>query len=113
MSFVFTKGREYEQIFKEVIIMDGSISYRFKLTWICETKYFSQGADTPSYTRYYKSVLIHRGDSLWKIAEQYCPDGAMSVGKYMEELKQINQLKDDTIHSGCYLTIVYFEPEDS
>ena len=25
--------------------------------------------DTPSYTRYYKSVLIHRGDSLWKIAQ--------------------------------------------
>ena len=45
-----------------------------------------------------------------KIAEQYCPDGAMSVGRVLwEELKQINQSEDDTIHSGCYLTIVYFD----
>lgn len=66
-------------------------------------------------TRYYKSVLISEGDSLWKIASQYCPDGVMTESDYVYELKQINGLKDDTIHSGCYLIVICFEfqPESS
>lgn len=60
-------------------------------------------------TRYYKSILISEGDSLWKIAGQYCPDSVMTESDYIHELKQINGLEDDTIHSGCYLTIICFE----
>lgn len=60
-------------------------------------------------TPYYKSVRIQEGDSLWKIASQYRAGSDMSVDEYVDHLKQMNGLKKDTIHSGQYLTVVYFE----
>lgn len=72
---------------------------------------FAKEPNFHTYTRYYKSIMISEGDSLWKIARQYCPDGAVSEADYVNELKQINGLKDDTIHSGCYLTIICYEDE--
>lgn len=63
-----------------------------------------------TYTRYYKSIIIHEGDSLWKLAEKYCPHELLTTEEYVYELKQINGLTEDTIHTGRYLTIVYFEP---
>lgn len=60
-------------------------------------------------TAYYKSVQIQDGDSLWGIASQYREGSSMSMDEYVNQLKQMNGLKKDTIHSGQYLTVVYFE----
>ncbi len=63
----------------------------------------------PAY-KYYTSVQIGQGDSLWEIAEEYCPDSA-SVRDYVKELKSINRLKSDEIQAGSYLTVVYYSDE--
>ncbi len=60
---------------------------------------------------YYKSIQIEEGDSLWKIAQKYKNQSGMSTVQYVNELKNINRLKDDTIHAGHYLTVVYFSTE--
>jgi len=62
----------------------------------------------PEYQRYYKSVQIRPGDSLWGLAEEYS-GGRMSVEDYIRELRSMNRLTSDTIHSGQYLTVLYFE----
>lgn len=61
------------------------------------------------YDRYYKSIRIQEGDSLWQIAGKYCQDGPMNKDEYISALRQMNNLKQDTIHKGQYLTVVYFE----
>ena len=61
-----------------------------------------------SCNRYYKSILIESGDSLWSIAQEY-HNGFMTVEEYMSELRSMNRLCSDTIHTGQYLTVVYFE----
>ena len=58
---------------------------------------------------YYKSVRIQEGDSLWGIARQYREGSSMSMDEYVNQLRQMNSLKKDTIHTGQYLTVVYFE----
>ena len=35
----------------------------------------------------------------------------MSAKEYVSELKRMNNLKEDTIHKGQYLTVVYFSEE--
>ena len=60
-------------------------------------------------TPYYKSVRIQEGDSLWGIARQYREGSSMSMEEYVNQLRQMNGLKRDTIHTGQYLTVVYFE----
>lgn len=57
--------------------------------------------------RYYASIEIKPGDSLWSIACEYCFDMDMSVNDYIQEIKTLNHLSSDAITSGQYLTIMY------
>lgn len=58
---------------------------------------------------YYKSIQIEAGDSLWGLAEHYSQGSPMNTEEYVRALKKMNGLREDTIHIGNYLTIVYYE----
>ena len=60
---------------------------------------------------YYTSIEIGRGDSLWSVAQEYAPALGLSSGEYIDRLKRMNHLENDTIHEGCYLTIMYSAAE--
>lgn len=64
--------------------------------------------ETPKLNRYYTSVQLRQGDSLWDIARQYSSGSGYSCREYVEELKRMNGLTSEQIHSGEYLTVVYF-----
>lgn len=66
--------------------------------------------ENPSLYKYYTSVQICPGDTLWEIASEYCEDSSQ-IKDYMRELKQINHLSNDEIHAGRYLTIIYYSEE--
>lgn len=63
---------------------------------------------TPLMEKYYTSIEIKNGDSLWSIADQYVENSGMSTAQYVQELRSMNRLREDTIHSGQYLTVAYF-----
>ena len=63
---------------------------------------------TPELKRYYTSVQLRQGDNLWDLAEQYRQGSGYSREEYMEELKRMNGLRSEQLHSGEYLTVVYF-----
>ena len=69
----------------------------------------SDKADEVQY-KYYKSIVIEKGDSLWSIAEEYHPVDC-STKEYVKELKQINNLGSDTIHEGQHLMVSYYDTE--
>ena len=58
--------------------------------------------------RYYTSVQLKQGDSLWDIAGTYAEGSGYSTREYVDELKRMNGLKGENIHSGEFLTVVYF-----
>lgn len=58
--------------------------------------------------KYYTSIEIQSGDSLWSIAEMYAENSGLTTAQYIKELKSMNSLKEDTIHSGQFLTVMYF-----
>lgn len=60
-------------------------------------------------TPYYKSVRIQGRRQSLGIARQYREGSSMSMEEYVNQLRQMNGLKKDTIHTGQYLTVVYFE----
>lgn len=57
----------------------------------------------------FKSVEIKAGDTLWSIASEYYTKEYKDIRNYIEVIKDCNSLKSDTIHSGCYLIIPYYE----
>ena len=67
-------------------------------------------ADVPQY-KYYKSITIEQGDSLWSIAEEYCTDAYEDTREYVDELKELNSLTSETIHAGQHLLVAYYDAE--
>lgn len=60
--------------------------------------------------KYYTSITIEYGDSLWTIAQKYCNDKE-KLPLYVQELKEINGLSEETIHAGNNLVVYYYSNE--
>ena len=50
--------------------------------------------------KYYTCITIEEDDTLWTIAEEYCTEEYDSYQEYIEEVKFINNLTDDTLYYG-------------
>ena len=74
--------------------------------------FYSNAQEDFGTTKYYKSIQIQEGDSLWSIAEEYMNDDYESIYSYMAELVELNQLADyevDHLQEGDYLMIAYYD----
>ncbi len=60
--------------------------------------------------KYYTSILIREGDTLWSIARTYMDHHYSCEEDYIRELCSINSLADEEIRAGMYLVIPYFNP---
>lgn len=61
--------------------------------------------------KYYKSILISQGDTLWSIAEENMDEHYSTTYEYINEVKRMNSLTSDQIKIGSYLIIPYFSTE--
>ena len=71
----------------------------------------SSKADIASYNKYYTSIRIESGDTLWSIADEYIADFNLSKEDYIHEICQLNQISEDEIHAGAYIIIPYYSQE--
>lgn len=68
-------------------------------------------SSTVSY-KYYKSITIENGDTLWSIAQEHMDMKHYdSVLDYIKEVKQMNALSGDDITYGQSLVIPYYSSE--
>ena len=95
---------------RKVLLWAAAFIVGLNLLGFIKLNILAREPDSLTYTKYYKSIIIQEGDSLWKLAERYCPYEFLTTEEYVYELKRINGITEDTIHAGRYLTIVYFEP---
>ena len=62
--------------------------------------------------KYYTSIVVEPGTSLWDIANENYELGYDSQNDYIEEVININHIKDENqIESGTTLVIPYYSPE--
>ncbi len=63
--------------------------------------------------KYYTSIEVQDGDTLWSIADSYIDGYNIDRDDYMDEICELNHLDLDgsSIHSGEYLTIAYYSNE--
>lgn len=65
----------------------------------------------PSY-KYYKSIEISKGDTLWSIANaNYDADHYKNANEYITEVKKLNALTSDNIVTGSHLIVPYYSNE--
>ncbi|MBQ7247910.1 MAG: LysM peptidoglycan-binding domain-containing protein [Lachnospiraceae bacterium] len=64
-------------------------------------------ASGPEKSKYFTSITIEEGDSLWSIARQYC-DSDTSLSTYIDEIKSMNGIVNDrSLVAGHSLMIYY------
>lgn len=68
----------------------------------------TQAAPAEQSYKYYTSIEIHAGDTLWSIASDYITDDYEDMDEYIKEVCEMNHISGNEIHSGQYLTIPYY-----
>lgn len=58
--------------------------------------------------KYFKSIYIDQGDTLWSIAETNMDEHYSDPKEYINEVKRMNSLTSDRIECGSYLIVPYF-----
>ncbi len=86
------------------VIVIGSIVYGT----IFASAHASSGESDMQY-KYYKSIVIEEGDSLWSIASEYCDEHYTDTQTYIDELISMNQLKSNKIYAGQHLVVAYYD----
>ncbi len=66
-------------------------------------------AESQASYKYYKSIIVEKGDTLWNYAKEYGDKPYYSDSSdYVKEVISINSLKNDRITSGQYLILPYY-----
>lgn len=73
---------------------------------VCGTSKASAAPDCEP-VRYYTSIKIEQGDSLWAIASRYKSESE-STAEYIDEIIAMNQLSSEQITAGKSLMIYYY-----
>lgn len=62
--------------------------------------------------KYFTSVQVEPGDTLWKLAERYADqEHYASRDQYIAEVMAMNHLTDEAISAGSYLILPYYSLE--
>ena len=59
-------------------------------------------------SKYYTSISVEQGDTLWGIAASYATDEYTDYYEYIAEVMSINNMKSEHIKSGDKLCIPYY-----
>lgn len=72
----------------------------------------AQESDEEILYKYYKSIMVQDGDTLWNYACQYGIEQYYdSHDDYIKEVLRINTLSDDKITAGQHLILPYYSTE--
>lgn len=53
----------------------------------------------------YITIKVEKGDTIWKIAEEYYEEPCGDIREYVYEIKECNNLENYNINEGHYLCI--------
>jgi len=68
----------------------------------------TQAAPSKTATKYYTSIQVESGDTLWAIANEYITSEYANLNEYIDEVCAINHIAEDEIHAGQYLVVPYY-----
>ena len=64
-------------------------------------------SDTKQPDKYYTSVMIEQHDTLWSLESKY-NNGTEDRDTYINNIKLLNHMNDDTIIDGSYILLYYY-----
>lgn len=87
------------------------VVFILSVSYLSMTTKAAEENDKVAY-KYFKSVTVEYGDSLWTIADEYCDLSKYDAKQeYINEVARINHLSDGKILAGMSLIIPYYSYE--
>lgn len=87
------------------------LSVGFSFMFFCFRTRAQDGNENIQY-KYYKSIVVESGDTLWELADEYGIEKQYeSHQEYIDEVIHINGLMDDHITAGQSIIIPYYSSE--
>lgn len=71
----------------------------------------AKAQDEPVYYKYYSSIVVESGDTLWSIAREHMGSQYETTSDYVKEVMQMNSLTNDKIVAGQHLVIPYYSAQ--
>ena len=71
----------------------------------------SSDKDIASYNKYYVSIRVESGDTLWTIADEYIDGFNIDKDDYIKEICKINEISKNDIHAGDYIVVPYYSQD--
>lgn len=71
----------------------------------------AQRAEENGRYKYFTSIQIMPGDTLWTLADQYCDENFRSRDSFIREVLRTNHLLDHELREGYYLIVPYYSTE--
>ena len=97
---------------KRVIAIAGILIVSLLILLESSIRTFASSRDNKPLYKYYTSIQIEKGDSLWTLSDKYIVDGVYSKDDFIKETSELNHLTNqDELHAGDYLTIAYYSTE--
>ena len=62
----------------------------------------------PTYIETYTTIYVSRGDTLWKIAEEYARPN-QDIRDYIYKVKELNNMQTSSLQEGQELQIIIYE----
>lgn len=67
--------------------------------------------DLPVTYKYYASIPVKTGDTLWTIAREHKSPQYESLDELVQEIRNINQLSQDKIEAGNNIIVPYYSTQ--
>ncbi len=77
--------------------------------WFSSIQVFEGEEEMVIVNKYYKTICVEAGDTLWDIAGEYVEGTDVSRQEYIEEVCELNGLNPDEIQAGEHIVVAYYE----
>lgn len=71
----------------------------------------AKAKEEETYYKYYKSIQIEEGDTLWMFAEENMGGQYTNTNAYIKEVMALNAMTKDTLIAGEYIVLPYYSTE--
>ena len=96
------------QMEKRLIVVIGIIVISLGILLGSSISAFASAREKARTHKYYTSIQLRQGDSLWKLAGEYASTD-QSEQEFIDEVCEVNGISESNIlHSGQYLAVPYY-----
>lgn len=69
---------------------------------------FAKSKETKTPVKEYISIQVQANDTIWSIAEEKIEGFSIKRADYINEVKHLNNLSSDQIHTGDFIVVPYY-----